>query len=180
MDDSISEPTVDDSILNDPTLDDSISEPTVDDSIVDKPDTAVNALNPAMSSGDFKGLVEIMQQQALSNDEKYLLTNHFFPSRVYKFPSYEYGKQKWSFQHNWLSHYNGLVHSESHNSGYCKYRVLFRQAAYSLHNFSGIRDFWSKNQPSSHFQFCHFGGSPKEYKHLKSTEFAEQTSLHHC
>ena len=97
MDDSIlTDPTVDDSI-NEPTVDDSISkltmgdpvnDSTVDDSIVDKPDTAVNALNPAVSSGDFKKVVELMQQQAMSNDEKYYpLTNHFSPSNVYNFPS---------------------------------------------------------------------------------------------
>ena len=90
VDDCLSDPTMDDSILSDPTVDgsineptvddsvsetavdDSINEPTVDDSIVDKPDTAVNALNPAVGSGDFKKVVELMQQRALSNDEKIL------------------------------------------------------------------------------------------------------------
>ena len=105
----------------------------MDDFIVDKPDTAVNALNPAVSSGDFKKVVELLQQQALSNNEKYyLLTNLFSPNSMYKFPSYEYGKQKQSFQHNWLSHFNGLVYCES---GYCNYCLLFGPAAYSVHSF---------------------------------------------
>ena len=45
------------------------------------------------------------------------------------------GNQKHSFQHSWLSRYNGLVYSEG---GYCKYCVLFGQCAYSVSHFVGI------------------------------------------
>ena len=163
-----------------PAVDDSIYEPTVDDSIVDKSDTAVNALNPAVSSGDFKRVVELMQQRALSNEEKYyLLTNHFFPNRAYKFPSYEYGKQKRSFQHNWLSRYNGLVYSESGKGGYCKYCVLFGRAAYSMQSFSGIlinRPLTTNLQKASQKLREHFEGigsdTAKKY-HLEAVEKAE-------
>ena len=80
-----------------------------------------------------------MKQRALSNDEKYyLLTNHFSPNRMYKFPSYEYGNQKRSFQHNWLSRYNGLGYSETGKGRYCKYCVLFGKAACTVSSFTGI------------------------------------------
>ena len=177
VDDSINEPTVDDSV-SETAVDDSINEPTVDDSVVDKPDTAVNALNPAVSSGDFKKVVELMQQRALSNDEKYLLTNHFSPNSMYKFPSYDYGKQKRAFQHNWLSRYNGLVYSESGKGGYCKYCVLFGRAAYSVHSFSGIlidRPLTNLQKASQKLRE-HFEGvgsdTAKKY-HLEAVEKAE-------
>lgn len=169
------EPTVDDSI-NEPTDDDSINEPTV---IGDTLSTAVDTLNPVVSLGDFKKVVDLMEQRALSNDEKYyLLTNHFTPNWMYKFPSYEYGKQKRSFQHNWLSRYNGLVYSESGKGGYCKYCVLFGQAVYSTLSFTGVLI----NRPPTNLQKAsqnlreHFEGvgsdTAKKY-HLQAVEKAE-------
>ena len=96
-------------------------------------------LDPAVSSGDFKRVLELMKQRQLTNNEKYhLLINHFKPSSTYQFPLLQYGKQKRSFQHSWLSCYNGLVYSELDKGGYCKYCVLFGRCAYSVTSFVGV------------------------------------------
>jgi len=101
--------------------------------------TTVGSLNPAVQSGDFKKVVELMQQRALFDDEKYyLLTSHFNPDSEYRFPSSGYDKQKCSFQHSWLSCYNGLVYSECGKGRYCKYCVLFGKATYSMSSFTGV------------------------------------------
>jgi len=103
------------------------------DTTVGSLDTTISSLNPAVQSGDFKKVVELMQQRTLTDDEKYyLLTSHFNPDSAYRLPSFEYDKQKCSFQHSWLSCYNGLVYSECGKGGYCKYCVLFGKAAYSM------------------------------------------------
>ena len=150
LDDFINEPTMEDSLsINEvePTEDYFCIEPTEDGPIKqtgnnsDRPSrtNAINELDPAVSSGDFKKVVDLMEQRALSNDEKYyLLTNHFSPNLMYKFPSYDYGNQKRSFQHNWLSRYNGLVYSETGKGGYCKYCVLFGKASCTMQSFTGI------------------------------------------
>ena len=96
-------------------------------------------LDPAVSSGDFKRVLELKKQRQLTDSEKYhLLTHHFKPSSTYQFPLFQYGKQKRSFQHTWLSRYNGLVYSELDKGGYCKYCVLFGQCAYSVTSFVGV------------------------------------------
>ena len=102
-----------------------------DDSLSDNVETS---LHPAVSSGDFKRVLE------LTNNEKYhLLIHHFKPSPAYQFPLLQCGNQKRSFQHSWLSRYNGLVYSELDKGGYCKYYcILFGQCAYSVSHFIGI------------------------------------------
>ena len=92
LDDSINEPTVDDS-TNEPTVDDSINEPTVgnsinepneDDSVTgndstsDTLSTVVDAINPAVRSGDFKNVVDLMEQRALSNNKVLSAYQPFF------------------------------------------------------------------------------------------------------
>ena len=69
----------------------------------------------------------------MTDHEKYhLLINHFKPSSTYQFPLLEYGKQKRSFQHRWLTRYNGLVYSELDQGGCCKFCVLFGESASSV------------------------------------------------
>ena len=79
-----------------------------------------------MRSGDFGEVVRVKKQRVLSEDEKYyLLKNHFVPAQNYKFPSIRHGTQMRSFQHKWLTLYNGLVYSEMDEGGYCLFCVLF-------------------------------------------------------
>ena len=96
-------------------------------------------LDPAVSSGDFKRVLELNKQRQLTDSEIYhLLTHHFKPSSTYRFPLFQCGKQNRSFQYSWLSRYNGLVYSELDKGGYCKYCVLFGQCAYSVTSFVGV------------------------------------------
>ena len=74
----------------------------------------------------------------MDHEKYHLLNNHFKPDHKYQFPLIQYGKQKRSFQHNWLTRFNGLVYSELDQGGYCKYCVLFGQAAFSVSTFDGI------------------------------------------
>ena len=83
-------------------------------------------------------MLELKKERQLTNNEKYLLTHHFKPNPTHQLPLVQYGKQKRSFQHSWLSRYNGLVYSELDKGGYCKYCVLFGQCAYSVTSFVGI------------------------------------------
>ena len=102
-------------------------------------DNVETSLHPAVSSGDFKRVLELKKQRQLTNNEKYhLLIHHFKPSPAYQFPLLQCGNQKRSFQHSWLSRYNGLVYSELDKGGYCKYCILFGQCAYSVSDFVGI------------------------------------------
>jgi len=43
--------------------------PTLNDSLEESLYTTVGSLNPAVQSGDFKNVVELMQQRALSDNE---------------------------------------------------------------------------------------------------------------
>ena len=93
-------------------------------------------MHPAVSSGDLGKVALLMSQRALTDQDKYfLLTNHF---STYKFPLVSRGRQNHSFQHRWLSQYNGLVYSELDKGCYCKYCVLFRQAPSSVSNLTGV------------------------------------------
>ena len=83
-------------------------------------------LHAAVSSGDFGQVALLKTERKLTDQEKFaLLSNHFVPSRAYKFPSRDFGSRSHTFQHNWLNKFNGLVYSESQNGGYCMYCVLF-------------------------------------------------------
>ena len=139
--------------------DDSLHHPTLNYSPDISLDTTVNSVDPAVQSGGFKKVVELMQQRTLSDDGKYyLLTSHFNPDRTYRFPSYEYGKQKRSFQHSWLSHYNGLVYSVSGKGGYCKYCVLFGRAVVVYRAFQPSwfsRWKWIHYDSAQDLCFCH-------------------------
>ena len=96
-------------------------------------------LHPAVSSGDLGKVALLMSQRALTDQDKYfLLTSHFTPDATYKFPLVSHGRQNRSFQHRWLSQYNGLVYSELDKGGYCKYCVLFGQAPSSVSNLTGV------------------------------------------
>ena len=93
-----------------------------------KPDVKTNKmdLHPAISSGDFGRVIKLKSERNLTDNEKYvLLIKHFIPAASYKFPCHSINGQKRSFQHSWLSKYNGLVYSESQDGGYCKFCVLF-------------------------------------------------------
>lgn len=95
-----------------------------------------DSIDPTIRSGDFKLVLQLKERRNLTNHEKYhLLINHFKPDHKYRFPLIDYGKQQRSFQHGWLTRYNGLVYSELDQGGYCKY--LFGQAAFSVSNFAG-------------------------------------------
>ena len=91
-----------------------------------------------LSSGDIKLAVQLKKSRPLTDQEKYhMLTKHFVPKPSYKFPSIPFGKQNRSFQHSWLTHYNGLVYSELDEGAYCKYCVLFGQAGQTVSDFGG-------------------------------------------
>ena len=97
------------------------------------------AVNPVLSSGDFSQVVQEKTERKLTDDEKYyLLTSHFCPTSTYQFPSVLHGSQKRSFQHSWLTKYNGLVYSELDQGGYCKYCVLFGKCPSSVRNFVSV------------------------------------------
>ena len=97
------------------------------------------SLHPAVLSGDLGSVVELKRERSLTKHEQYhVLTKHFVPSATYRFPSVQFGKQNRSFQHSWLSLYNGLVYSVKENGGYCKFCVLFSQAPYSVQNLSTL------------------------------------------
>ena len=84
------------------------------------------SVHPAVSSGDFGRITELKKERALVDQEKYyLLKNHFRPNSPYRFPSRLYGSRHRSFQHSWLTQFNGLVYSEIDQGGYCKYCVMF-------------------------------------------------------
>ena len=100
-------------------------------------------------TNDFCLVVELKKERVLADHEKYyLLKNHFRPNSSYHFPSILYGSRHRSFQHSWLSQYNGLVYSETKQGGYCKYCVLFGQAPHSVYRFSGTLE----TQPLCNFQ----------------------------
>ena len=96
-------------------------------------------IHPAVSSGDLGKVARLVSQRTLTDQDKYfLLTSHFSPDATYKFPLVSHGRQNRSFQHCWLSRYNGLVYSELDKGGYCKYCVLFGQAPSSVSNLTGV------------------------------------------
>ena len=96
-------------------------------------------IHPAVSSGDLGKVVLLMSQRALTDQDQYcLLTSHFSPDATYKFPLVSHVRQNRSFQHCWLSQYNGLVYSKLDKEGYCKYCVLFGQAPSSMSNLTGV------------------------------------------
>ena len=69
-------------------------------------------------SGDFGKVVNLKACRNLTDEEKYyLLKHHFIPAQNYKFPPRHFSGRPRFFQNNWLSHYNGLVYSESDNGG---------------------------------------------------------------
>ena len=134
-------------------------------------------IDTAVSSGDFSDVVQLKKQRMLTDQEKYyLLDKHFRPSSSYKFPSIMYSGRNRSFQHNWLSQYNGLVYSEKEQGGYCKYCILFGQAAHSMASFTGtlITLPLTNLQKASEKLREHFGKSKTSAKkyHLAAVEKA--------
>ena len=86
----------------------------------------VSLHHAAVSSGDFGQVALLKTERKLTDQEKFaLISNHFVPSRAYKFPSRVVGSHSRTFQHNWLDKFNGLVYSELQNGGYYMYCVLF-------------------------------------------------------
>jgi len=66
------------------SADNSLHHPTLNDLLDESLNTTIGSLNPAVQSGDFNKAVKLMQQRALSYDEKYyLLTSYFNPDRAY-------------------------------------------------------------------------------------------------
>ena len=87
--------------------DNPLHHPTLNNYLDESLDTTVVSPNLAVQSEDFNKVVELMQQRALSDDEKYyFLTSNFNPAddSAYQLPSFDYGWQKRSFQHSRLSH----------------------------------------------------------------------------
>ncbi|KAL5502237.1 hypothetical protein EMCRGX_G008978 [Ephydatia muelleri] len=90
----------------------------------------------AISSGDFGRVAKLKTERNLTDNEKHvLLKKHFIPAASYKFPCHSINGQKRSFQHSWLSKYNGLVYSESQDGGYCKFCVLCGKCECSVNEF---------------------------------------------
>ena len=84
-----------------------------------------NLHHPAVSSGDFARVVQLKGIRKLTDHETFfLLSNHFIPTRNYKFPARFVSGRNRHFQQSWLDQHNGLVYSESENGGYCKYCVI--------------------------------------------------------
>ena len=81
-------------------------------------------------------MVNLKACRNLTDEEKYyLLKHHFIPAQNYKFPPRHFSGRPRFFQNNWLSHYNGLVYSESDNGEYCKYCVLFGKCGPTMKEF---------------------------------------------
>ena len=97
------------------------------------------------------------------------------PSSTYQFPLLEYGKQKRSFQHRWLTRYNGLVYSELDQGGDCKFCVLFGESASSVAGILVSRPLTNLQKASEklreHFEGIG-SGKAKKY-HLQAVEKAE-------
>jgi hypothetical protein len=132
-----------------------------------------------LSSGDIKLAVELKKKRALTDNEKYhMLTKHYTPDPSYKFPLIAFGKQNRSFQHSWLTHYNGLVYSKHDEGAYCKYCVLFGQRGPTVSDFSGtlISKPLTNLKKASEKLRDHFEGNTtamaKKY-HLAAVEKAE-------
>ena len=89
------------------------------------------------------------------------------------------GKQNRSFQHSWLSRYNGLVYSEIDKGGYCKHCVLFGQSPSTVCNFAAtlVSHPLISLQKASKKLREHFEGigsvSARKYYHLMAVERAE-------
>ena len=136
----------------------------------------IGLLDHAVSSGDFRRVLDLKNQRNLTDNEKYhLLTSHFQPSSAYRFPLLQCGKQKHSFKHSWLSHHNGLVYSELDKGGYCKYYILFGQSAFSVPNLTGtlISHPLTNIQKASEKLREHFEGIGNGKYHLAAVERAE-------
>ena len=96
-------------------------------------------MHHAISSEDLGKVALLMSQTALTDQDKYfLLTSHFSPVATYKFPLVSHERQNRSFQHRWLSQYNGLVYSKLDKGGYCTCCVLFGRAPSSVSNLTGV------------------------------------------
>lgn len=134
----------------------------------------------ALSSGDFGQVVQVKTERKLTDDEKYyLLTSHFNPPSTYKFPSVIHGSQKRSFQHSWLTNYNGLVYSEIDQGGYCKYCVLFGKCPSSVPSFVGVLTTrlltnFPKASEKLREHFTGIGSNSARKDHLAAVERAEQ------
>lgn len=66
--------------------------------------------------------------KALDNETKMNIINSYQnnqPKSTYKYPQSTFGKQKRSFQHQWLSRYKYLMYSKAENGAYCIPCVLF-------------------------------------------------------
>ena len=71
-----------------------------------------NDVDPVILTGDFGKVVKLKSERSLTDNEMYvLLKKHFIPAATYKFPCRSINGQTRSFQHSWLSKYNGLVYS---------------------------------------------------------------------
>ncbi len=90
----------------------------------------------------------------------------------------QFGSQKRSFQHSWLSLYNGLVYSEKDGGGYCKYCVLFSLAPYSVQHLTStlVTCPFTNFKKASEKLRDHFSGSSKSSVrkyHLQAIETAK-------
>ena len=66
----------------------------------------INEVYPAVCSGDFGKVKELMNHRSLTDHEKYvLLKQHFIPTTSYKFPCHTINHQQRSFQSSWLCKY---------------------------------------------------------------------------
>ena len=93
-----------------------------------------HAYNTCITGGYTLWIISIWH--GVNDNEKYvLLKKHFIPAASYKFPCHSINGQKRSFQHSWLSKYNGLEYSESQDGGYCKFCVLFVKCECSVNEF---------------------------------------------
>ena len=81
--------------------------------------------NPILDVGELVKISASSEQlesaiHSLTNSEKYqYLTEHFKPSKEYRFPSTYMNKCNRSFQHKWLTKYPWLVYSPELDGGFC-------------------------------------------------------------
>ena len=142
-------------------------------------------LHPAISSGDLGRVVKLKSECNLTDNEKYvLLKKHFIPAASYKFPCHSINGQKRSFQHSWLSKYNGLVYSESQDGGYCKFCVLCRKCECSVNEFGVlvVRPFTNFKKASEKLSehFIHQTQKGKRFHQCAVTEAATFISVMEC
>ena len=144
-----------------------------------------NDVDPVILTGDFGKVVKLKSERSLTDNEMYvLLKKHFIPAATYKFPCRSINGQTRSFQHSWLSKYNGLVYSESDDGGYCKFCVLFGKCECSVNELgvlvvSPFTNFKKASEKlSEHFINQNLKG--KRYHQCAATEAASFISVMEC